>query len=308
MKQFIDNRAFERLDEVFIEIQLIRSEILKNTVDFFIQRDFSLIDPPIIHEYIPNKKSEIYITISDKEYALNSSNALYLSAYAIMLEKVFSISPTFRDEKIPKSHLSEFRMLEVELLNCSFDGCVELVCDYIKSMLHSLCNMQKRTCFATRIDELHSNFKVDFRSYSDVIEKLQMTDPTIQQGVDLSDYDDKVSSIITNPTFVIDYPLPLASWTALPKMGKTAYAFNLILPEQFGELAEGCQRNTDYKAFEYKFKKTGIQSLDWYINAIEGCCSERSGFGLGIDRLIRWIVGCENIADTVLFPRFNEMR
>ncbi len=308
MEQFIDNRAFERLDKTLIEIQLIRSEILKETVSFFHQRDFSLIDPPIIHEYIPNKKSEIYLSISDKEYALNSSNALYLSAYAAIFGKVFAISPTFRDEKIPKSHLSEFKMLEVELLNCSFDECVELVSDYIKSILYRLCNMHIRTVFARRISGLYSNLQIDFQSYSDIIKKLQATDPKIQQGLDLSDYDDKVSSVITNPTFVTDYPFPLASWTALPKIGKTAYAFNLILPDQYGELAEGCQRNTDYKVFEYKFEKAGIRSLDWYMNAIKDCSIERSGFGLGIDRLIRWIVGCENIADTVFFPRFNEMR
>jgi asparaginyl-tRNA synthetase len=28
-----------------------------------------------------------------------------------------------------------------------------------------------------------------------------------------------------------------------------------------------------------------------------------SGFGLGMDRLVRWILGMEDIKDVVLFPR-----
>ena len=305
---FIDNSSFARVNERIVEIQLIRSEILKNTLSYFLDRDFLLIDPPIIHEYIPNKKSELYFSIDDSMFALNSSNALYLSAYAAMLGKVFAISPTFRQEKPSDNHLTEFKMLEVELVNCTFDECIVLVSDYIKFLLFSLCNMQRKTLFAERFEKLYSSFQIDFQSYNDIIRKLKSAGCAIEFGADLSDYDDKVSGIIKNPTFVIDYPFPLASWTALPKERNIAFAFNLILPNQFGELAEGCQRINDSKVFAYKFKKAGIQSLNWYVRAVEDCNLDRSGFGLGIERLIRWLIGSKNIADTVLFPRFMEKR
>lgn len=305
---FIDNRSFARLNERIVEIQLIRSEILKNTLSYFLDRDFLLIDPPIIHEYIPNKKSELYFSIDDSMFALNSSNALYLSAYVAMLGKVFAISPTFRQEKTSDNHLTEFKMLEVELVNCTFDQCIVLVSDYIKSLLFSLCNMPRKTQFAERFERLYSSFQIDFQSYADIIGKLKSAGCTIEHGADLSDYDDKVSGILKNPTFVIDYPFPLASWTALPKERNIAFAFNLILPNQYGELAEGCQRNNDPKVFAYKFDKARIQSLDWYVRAVEDCNLDRSGFGLGIERLIRWLIGSKNIADAVLFPRFMEMR
>lgn len=308
MDHFIDNRAYEKVNTKIIEIQYIRSEILKNTVDFFSRRNFSLIDPPIIHEYIPNKKSEIYFSMDERMFALNSSNALYLSTYAVMLRKVFAISPTFRKENVSDNHLTEFRMLEVELLDCSFDGCMELVDEYIKSMLLCLCNMKRKTVFSERFEELYSNFQIDIQSYSVIIEKLQSQGYAIGYGADLSDYDTEVSGIIKTPTFVIDYPFPIASWTAQPKEQKIAYAFNLILPNQYGELAEGCQRNNDYKVLENKFMIANIESLDWYVSAIKSCNSDRSGFGLGIERLIKWVIGSTNIKDTVLFPRFEEER
>jgi len=302
---FIDNRSFERVNKKIIDIQIIRSEILKFIVEYFSKRDYLLIDPPIIHEYIPDKKSEVYFAIDDYMFALNSSNALYLSAYAVMLGQVFAISPTFRKEG-SNSHLTEFKMLEVELLNCSFDDCLGLITDFIKSLLFHLSEIGKKTFFAERIEMLHQNFQVEFMSYSDIVGNLKSSGCAIEYGDDLSDYDDKVSNIVTSPTFVIDYPVPVASWTALPKESKIAYAFNLILPNQYGELAEGCQRNNNHRIFEYKFEKADIHSLDWYVSAIKKCNCNRSGFGLGIERLIRWLVGTKNIADTVLFPRFEE--
>ena len=305
---FMDNGSFARVNKKIVEIQFIRSEIYKNTIDYFLNKDFLLIDPPIVHEYIPNKKSELYFLINDNMYALNSSNALYLSAYATMFGRVFAISPTFRKENRSDNHLTEFRMLEIELLNCSFDKCLELLSDYIRSMLFSLYTMPKKTTFYERFEKLYHNFHIDFKSYNDIIKQLKSAGYPLEYGTDLSDYDDKVSEFITNPTFVIDYPFPLASWTALPKDGKLAYAFNLILPNRYGELAEGCQRNNNHGGFAYKFEKAGIQSLDWYVQAIKGCNSNRSGFGLGFDRLIRWVVGSNNIEDTVLFPRFTEKR
>jgi asparaginyl-tRNA synthetase len=277
-------------------------------MNYFLQKDFKLIDPPIIHEYIPNKKSEVYISIEDETFSLNSSNALYMSAYAVLMEKVFSISPTFRIERPSDNHLVEFKMLEVELLDCSFDRCMELVFDFIKSMLLNLCNMQKGTVFKERFKELYNSFQIDSNSYIDIINKLKSKGCAIEYGADLSDYDNEVSKIISNPTFVIDYPFPMASWTALPKDYHIAYAFNLILPDQYGELAEGCQRNNDYKLFMHKFEQADIHVLDWYADAIKSCKTDRSGFGLGMERLIRWATGSKKITDTVLFPRCTEER
>jgi hypothetical protein len=100
----------------------------------------------------------------------------------------------------------------------------------------------------------------------------------------------------------------MASWTALPKDHNIAYAFNLILPDQYGELAEGCQRNNDYKLFMHKFEQADIHVLNWYADAIKSSKTDRSGFGLGMERLIRWVTGSKKITDTVLFPRFTEER
>jgi len=44
-------------------------------------------------------------------------------------------------------------------------------------------------------------------------------------------------------------------------------------------------------------------SYDWYIDLRRFGSVPHGGFGLGIERLVRWLVDIEDIKDTVLFPR-----
>ena len=52
-------------------------------------------------------------------------------------------------------------------------------------------------------------------------------------------------------------------------------------------------------------KELGIDSvgIDWYLNLRKfgGCV--HSGFGLGLERLIIYLTGMENIRDVIPFPR-----
>jgi asparaginyl-tRNA synthetase len=140
-------------------------------------------------------------------------------------------------------------------------------------------------------------------TYRELIVLLQSAGISINYGDDLSGCDLGVSKILNCPTFVVDYPHPPATWTALPKDNGTTYTFNLLLPDGYGELAEGCQRNSDYTVFEKKFKEAGLSSLMWYAEAIKRNQNIRSGFGLGVERLISWLVGVDSIRKTVIFSR-----
>ena len=129
----------------------------------------------------------------------------------------------------------------------------------------------------------------------------------LDDSVDLCLIDSFVSGFLKSPIFIIDYPWKIATWTAKRKAAKTAYAFNLMLPDSYGELSEGCQRNNNADQIRYKLNCAKITNLEWYAASIEKMSGERSGFGMGIERLMRWIVGTEKISDVVYFPRINDM-
>ena len=52
-------------------------------------------------------------------------------------------------------------------------------------------------------------------------------------------------------------------------------------------------------------KKEGLDpsAYEWYLDLRRFGSVPHGGFGLGIERLVRWITDVEDIKDTVLFPR-----
>jgi asparaginyl-tRNA synthetase len=283
------------------EVQRFRAELLRQTFSFFGDNGYMLIDPPILHEHIANRTETISVSLHNRLYDLNASNALYISVCATVFGKVFAVSPTFRDEKEPDNHLIEFRMLECEAPDFDFYQCIELTQNYIKFILKKMLKKFANSRFEKRLCLLWKTLQFDMITYKDLVERLKKTGVSINYGDDLSDCDLEVSTILTNPTFVIDYPCPPATWTALPKDNGTTYTFNFLLPDGYGELVEGCQRNNDYTVFQDKFEKAGIRSLSWYVEAIKRNPCIRSGFGLGIERLIGWLTGITHIQKTILF-------
>jgi asparaginyl-tRNA synthetase len=301
-----DNDLYKRINDDILQLQTMRSVVLTATIDYFSKNKFMLIDPPILHEPINNKKEIIKLNLNEDPYNLNMSNALYMSTYAMLFDRVFAISPTFRNERQSNTHLFEFRMLECEAVNIGFSGCIDIIKSYIKYIIDELLKLEFTQNVASRLEVLKGNLSYETISYKDLIFQLNHKGTSIEYGNDLSDSDFEISKFLKKPTFVVDYPCPPATWTALPKNpleSRETYTFNLLLPDGFGELAEGGQRNNDYHVFERKFESAKIDSLQWYKESIRKNPVIRSGFGLGIDRLVCWLSGTVDIRDVVLFYR-----
>ena len=305
-----DNSYFKGLSDTSAQIQHLRSDIILLTHSFFSDRGFTYIDPPVLHEQIPGKKHEIYLPLYENRYSLNSSNALYMGAYASMLGNVYAISPTFRDEQDSINHLVEFRMLEVEALSITYSELPDFVESFIRYILNELPHMlsvRTNAAFAVRIGRLAAAFqpqRITFESFAQgltVSESVKWTSST-----DPSDIDYILSKYIQVPTFITDYPRKFATWTAKPKSRTVSYAINLLLPETFGELCEGCERTNDTEYLRYKMNCAGIDNLQWYLDAVARIKQPRCGFGIGVDRLVRWITGVPHISDSVVFPRIKE--
>ena len=102
-----DNAYYWTITDKKRQAVLVRSDVERFTNQFFFDRDFIFVDPPVLHEAIANKKSEIYVPLYNGKYSLSSSNALFMGMYASEFNKVFTISRCFRDERDTLNHLVE---------------------------------------------------------------------------------------------------------------------------------------------------------------------------------------------------------
>src|SRR5688500_14633042 len=118
-------------------VLLVRNEIEKSIRDFFYDRDFVLIDSPILTANAAEGTSTLFETdyFGDKAY-LSQSGQLYLEPAAAAFGKVYCFGPTFRAEKSKtRRHLTEFWMVEPEVAFLEFEGLCDLAEDFVVELV-----------------------------------------------------------------------------------------------------------------------------------------------------------------------------
>ena len=299
-----DNAYYWSITETKRQAVLVRSEIERLTSKFFFDRDFIFVEPPVLHEAIANKKSEIYIPLYNGKYSLSSSNALFMGMYASEFNKVFTISKCFRDECDTLNHLVEFDILEVEMLNCTMDDMIQLIQSYLEFVLDQLLessSIKSLSELTARIMKLKDELTPHIMTYDDFVSNLSGDD--YDECTDISDVDYLVSKQLKEIVIIVDYPTRFATWTSKNIGNGKSIAMNILLPETYGELCEGCERTNDVELLQNKIRLAKVEPIQWYVDSVKKIKTDRCGFGLGIDRLVRWIIGADQIRDTRFFPR-----
>lgn len=112
------------------------------------------------------------------------------------------------------------------------------------------------------------------------------------------------------PTFVFDWPAPLAA-LARKKPGATSwaerfelYAQGLELANAFGELTDPVEQRARFEA-EARLRGQRdkvVYPVDEKLLAALSTMPPTSGVAMGMDRLVMWALGSDDIRDVVAFP------
>ena len=80
---------------------------------------------------------------------------------------------------------------------------------------------------------------------------------------------------------------------------------DLLAPHGYGEIIGGSQREDDAEVLIRNLERIGDDPAKyrWYIDIRRFGSVPHSGFGVGVDRLITWMLKLEHIRDAVPFPR-----
>ncbi len=90
-----------------------------------------------------------------------------------------------------------------------------------------------------------------------------------------------------------------------PKDTRTVLDADLLAPEGIGEIIGGSERVSDYKELETRMQDAGLnpEEYQWFLDLRRYGTVPHSGFGLGSERLTRWIMKLDSIRDAIPFPR-----
>ena len=116
-----------------------------------------------------------------------------------------------------------------------------------------------------------------------------------------------VSKQFEVPFFITGYPLSARSFYHLTeeKNDKVTRSADMIAPEGYGEIATGGQRIHDYNQLMSRIVSQDLptEAFEWYLELRKYGMPEHSGFGIGAERVTRWMCGLKHIRATSLFPR-----
>ncbi len=244
-----------------------------------------------------------------KKANLSQSAQFYEEAALPALEKVWIFQPAFRAEKsrTPK-HLTEFWMVEAEQAFAGQKENMALQEDLLTSIVRRV--LERRGEELKILGRTLREYPPPFQriSYDEVCELAKRKGLALRWGDDIpSDVEHEVSTSQSSPFFITDYPLSARSFYHMtyPDRPNVTESADLIAPEGYGELATGGRRISDYDLLLDRVKEQNLaaESFGWYLELRKYGMPVHSGFGMGVERVTRWLGGLRHIRAASLFPR-----
>jgi asparaginyl-tRNA synthetase len=144
-------------------------------------------------------------------------------------------------------------------------------------------------------------------TYTEAIEKLNAKGFKIKWGEDLG-YDDEkaLADMFGKPFFIYDYPTQIKAFYCKTHRDnpEVAMSTDMLVP-RIGEISTGGAREDDKERLIERLRKMGLneKDYDWYLDLRRYGTVPHVGFGMGVERLLTWMLDLENIIDAIPFPR-----
>ncbi|PIT86750.1 MAG: asparagine--tRNA ligase [Candidatus Magasanikbacteria bacterium CG10_big_fil_rev_8_21_14_0_10_43_6] len=317
----MDNRHLWLRSKRQWAVQRIRDEVIRAIYSFYHERGYVKVDTPILTPNACEGATELF----DIEYFdegtmhLSQSGQLYLEAAIMSVGRGFDFGPVFRAEKSKtRKHLTEFWMMDAEAAFVEHDESLDIQEALIKYIAKSCLDHCKAefTILERDTSKLEAMLDLPFErlTYTDAIEKLKTLGSDIAFGEDLgADDEEMLTKDSAVPVFIHKWPKAIKPFYMKqdPENAELVLNNDLIGIENAGEIIGGSQREDDYDKLQAEIIKEGLEGDEyaWYLDLRKYGSVPHSGYGLGLERVVRWMSGVQHIRETIPFPRMiNRIR
>jgi asparaginyl-tRNA synthetase len=309
----LDQRHFWVRSKKMQTIMRIRAAMIRYAREWFEKEGFTEIHVPVIVGAACEGGSTLFeMKYFDRKAYLTQSWQLYAEAVISALGKIYTLAPSFRAEKSrTRRHLTEYWHLEAEAPFCDLRCIMKVQEELIAHILHSLAKtMPEELKSLGRDPKYLLSIKTPFKkvTYDEALKILEKEGVKLKWGDDIDWRHEKVLTMkFDAPFFLTHFPKGIKAFYHKPdpKRSDVTLSADLLAPEGYGEVIGGGQRIHDYDELMKRIKedKLDVSEYQWYIDLRKYGTIPHSGFGLGIERLLRWICKLKHIRDAILFPR-----
>lgn len=310
---------------LFSAIFRMRSIVTHAITDYLYKEGFTQIHTPFMTSCDGEGAGEVFRLKTEeffgKETYLTVTGQLHVEPFAQALRKVYAFGPSFRAEDSNTTrHAAEFWQVEPEIAFCDLQGLMEVIEDLCKYIIRACLEEGREELeFFQRFVEpglivkLEEVVKADFAkvTYHDAVKILMESGEKFQIPASFdtpiqTEHERYLAGVVFGkPVFVTDYPKEQKAFYMYQNDdGKTVAATDLLFPK-LGEIVGASQREDRLEMLQKRIEECGLkqEDYDWYCDLRRfGSCTH-SGFGLGMERMLRYITGVENIRDVIAYPR-----
>jgi asparaginyl-tRNA synthetase len=309
----LDNRHLWIRSREQTAVMKVKASLFKGARDWLDENGFFEVTPPIFTQNACEGGVTLFkLKYFDREAYLSQSAQMYLEALIFSLERVYALTPSFRAEKSRTTrHLTEFWHLELEEAWVDNIGNMRIQEELVSAMVQQVIMERKDelTLLGRDVEQLRMIVPPFPRvTYSQMIQRLQDKGLDVTWGCDLGAPEERaVTEHEALPTFVTNFPKECKAFYMKQDQEdpRTAKCADLLAPEGYGEIIGGSERETDINVLLSRLEEQGvpIDTYQWYLDLRRFGSVPHSGFGLGVERVLRWMCKLEHIRDAVPFPR-----
>jgi len=285
-----------------VAVLKIGSEILRAAGVRLREEGFVEILPVLLSPITDPLHHETYAGAIDyygTRYELTKSMIFHKQIALRTLPRLFTFSPNVRLEPAERArvrrYLAEFVQLDLEMRDASRDEVIALGERLVVAVLEAVA----ARC-STELALLGRNLQIPKVPF----ERISFAGAAERFG---EPFDDALSRAAAGPTWVIDFPRRVREFYDRedPTRPDVLLDMDLIYPEGYGEALSGGEREWELHRIRDRLRRDGIAEgrFSAYLSLVRDGIPRSAGFGIGVERLTRYVAGLDRIEDARLFPK-----
>ena len=302
-----------------INVMRARSYVFRYARQFLDSRGFYEVTPPIITKAGGETGADMFeIDFFGQKAYLTESSQLYAEALEFALEKTYSFVPSFRAEKSRTiKHLAEYWHLEPEMPYFNNEQAMRLEERLVSHIANQLAKKNPDILKALSVDpQPLLNIKPPFEriSYEKALGILEGKGIKRQWGDDFGVEEERaLTEDKDKPIFVHSWPREIKPFymPINPKDKRTVLSSDMLAPKGHGEIIGSGEREWRLKELLERMKeveerrgiKFDMKNYEWWIDLRRYGSIPHTGFGMGMERVIKWLLNLDHIRDAIPFPR-----
>ncbi|MBY0473370.1 asparagine--tRNA ligase [Patescibacteria group bacterium] len=314
----LSNRHLYLRNPKIMAILQFRSMLTTCVRRWFEDQSFMEFDAPIL-TMLPlyDDGSAMGIDVHGDSAFLTQCVGFYLEAAVHAFERVYHMGPSFRgEESRSKRHLMEYHHIKAEIAFANLEDVIRIV-ESLISHISNHCSMHGDKIFTTLgVQMCLDGIKTPFSriSYEDAVEHLRTKGFDIVFGKGLGSAEEAELATLFNGPFWITgipravEPFPYCIDQAQPALTRVA---DLIASNGYGELLGVAEKIHTIEMLDERLAekgKGGDSRYDWIREVHQAGCVPHAAFGMGVERLIRWLLNIPHVRDAIPFPRIFRRR